>query len=114
MGLLINNEIVNIGLMCAAVPGVGEGPAKVVSVSLPEGTVLALREIAGTRGVSAFVSAAVERYLRDRLTDEYLGAYHREHGPFTPEEMREMHEIWADAERIAEREREEGLWPTEG
>ena len=29
--------------------GVGEGPAKVVSISLPEGTVRALRELAGRR-----------------------------------------------------------------
>lgn len=107
--MLINNEIVNIGLMSDdAVLGVGEGPAKVVSVSLPEGTVLALREVAGTRGVSAFVTAAVERSLRDRLTDEYLDAYQKEHGAFTDEEMREADAIWEAAERKAGRAR--GSW----
>ena len=98
--------------MSDAVPGVGEGPAKVLSVSLPEGTVLALRELAGPRGVSALVHAAVEQYLRDRLTDAYLDAYQEEHGAFTAEERRAAAEVWAAAERMAKRE--QGTWPAAG
>ena len=85
-------------------PGVGEGPAKVVSVSLPEGTVLALRELAGPRGVSALVDAAVEQYLRNRMTAAYLDAYQHEHGAFTAEERRAAADVWADAERMTARE----------
>lgn len=108
--MLVNNLIDNLGGMGdGAIPGIGEGPAKVVSVSLPEGTVLALREMAGARGVSAFVAAAVEQHIRDRRTDDYLAEYQREHGAFTAEERRAAAEVWADAERLAEQE--QGTWP---
>src|SRR5260370_6267245 len=89
-------------------PGVGEGPAKVVSVSLPEGTVRALRELAGRRGLSALVDAAVQEYLRNRLTAAYLEEYQQEHGRFTEEERRAAAEVWADAERRQAR------WPAAG
>jgi hypothetical protein len=94
--------------MESKVPGVGEGPAKVVSVSLPEGTVLALRELAGRRGLSALVDAAVQEYLRNQLTAAYLEAYEREHGQFTEEERRSAAEVWADAER------RQAQWPAAG
>jgi hypothetical protein len=110
--LPFNNLIVNLHGVSDVVPGVGEGPAKVVSVSLPEGTVLALRELAGPRGVSALVDAAVEQYLRNRITDAYLDEYQQEHGAFTAEERRAAAEVWADAERVAERE--QGTWPATG
>jgi hypothetical protein len=80
-------------------PGVGEGPARVVSVSLPEGTVRALRERAGRRGLSALVDTAVQEYLRNQLTAEYLEDYQKEHGRFTEEERHSAAEVWADAER---------------
>jgi hypothetical protein len=96
-------------------PGVGEGPAKVVSVSLPEGTVHALREIAGPRGMSALVDAAVEQYLRNRLTASYLDEHEREHGAFTPEERRTAADVWADAERLAaESQDEQRPWHAAG
>jgi hypothetical protein len=82
-------------------PRVGEGPAKVVRVSLPEGTVQALREIAGARGVSALVDAAVGQYLRNRLTAASLDESEQEHGAFTAEERRAAADVWADAERLA-------------
>ena len=110
--MLFNNLIVNVNGMADAVPGVGEGPAKVVSVSLPEGTVLALRELAGPRGMSALVDAAVEQYLRNRLTAAYLDAYQQENGAFTADERREAAQVWAEAERLAERE--QGPWPAAG
>jgi hypothetical protein len=98
--------------MSDAVPGVGEGPAKVLSVSLPEGTVLALRELAGPRGVSALVDAAVEQYLRNRMTAAYLDEYQKEHGAFTADERRAAADVWAAAEQLAGRE--QGTWSEAG
>jgi hypothetical protein len=89
-------------------PGVGEGPAKVVSVSLPEGTVRALRELAGRRGLSALVDAAVQEYLRNQLTAAYLEKYQQEYGRFTEEERRSAAEVWADAES------RQAQWPATG
>jgi hypothetical protein len=74
-------------------PELGEGPRKVMSVSLPEGTVRALREAAGDRGVSAFVAAAVEEQLRRQAALRYLAEYEREHGAFTADELRQADEI---------------------
>jgi hypothetical protein len=89
-------------------PGVGEGPAKVISISLPEGTLRALRETAGGRGVSALVTVAVEEHLRNRATLEYLSEYEHEHGPFTAEERKAAADVWADAEQ------RESRWPEAG
>jgi len=94
--------------------GVGEGPAKVVSVSLPEGTVLALRELAGPRGLSALVDAAVQQYLRNRLTAIELGDYERQHGAFTQADRQAAADIWADAERITAEAAENKQWPANG
>ncbi|MGW4645717.1 hypothetical protein [Kitasatospora sp. NPDC004289] len=81
-----------------AVPGIGEGAAKVVSISVPEGTLLALREAAGARGLSAFITAAMEQRLRDLATLEYLDRIEAEHGPSTAEELQEAADIWAAAD----------------
>ncbi|GGK59691.1 hypothetical protein Ppa06_26650 [Planomonospora parontospora subsp. parontospora] len=80
-------------------PGIGEGPAKVISVSLPEGTVHALREMVGNRGVSALVAAAVEEHLRNRATASYLDEYEREHGAFSDGERRTALDVWSAAEQ---------------
>lgn len=79
-------------------PGIGEGMAKVLSISLPEGTVRALRETAGARGISALVAVAVEEHLRNRATQAYLAEYEQEHGAFSVEEKRAAADIWAQAE----------------
>ncbi|MFF5126105.1 hypothetical protein ACFY41_04105 [Streptomyces syringium] len=89
-------------------PGIGEGPAKVISVSLPEGTVQALRASAGGRGVSAIVASAVEEHLRNQATLAYLDEYEREYGSFTTEEKQTAADIWARAEE------REGLWREAG
>jgi hypothetical protein len=109
-----NNLIVKVVGMDAPEFGVGEGPAKVVSVSLPEGTVTALRELAGPRGLSAMVDAAVQQYLRNRLTAAELDDYQRQHGAFTPADRQAAADVWADAERIAVRAAETGQWPANG
>jgi hypothetical protein len=98
--------------------GLGEGPAKVVSVSLPEGTVHALREIAGPRGLSALVDAAVQQYVRNRLTAAYLESYQQEQGAFTADERRSAADLWTSAERLAARQElrqpADGPWPATG
>lgn len=101
MTLRFNKWIVKLGTMAAREFTVGEGPAKVVSVSLPEGTVMALRQLAGPRGLSALVDAAVQQYLRNRLTAVELDDYQREHGAFTEAERKAAADVWADAERIS-------------
>ena len=80
-------------------PGIGEGPAKAISVSLPEGTLLALRGVAGRRGVSALIALAVEEHLRNQVTASYLAEYEDEHGAFTEEEKRAATDVWAQAEQ---------------
>lgn len=80
-------------------PGIGEGPATAISASLPQGTVAALRAVAGSRGVSAFITAAVEKRLRDIATEQYLAEYQQEHGAFTEEELRAADAILNQAER---------------
>ena len=109
-----NKVIVKLEGMDADVFGVGEGPAKVVSVSLPAGTVAALREVAGPRGLSALVDMAVQQYLRNRLTAIELDEYQREHGVFTQAERQAAADVWADAERVSEERRGSGQWPANG
>jgi hypothetical protein len=112
--LLSNNLIVKVVGMNEPVFGVGEGPAKVVSVSLPEGTVLALRELAGPRGLSALVDAAVQQFLRNRLTAIEIDNYQRIHGPFTQADQQAAAAVWAAAERLAEGATETEQWPANG
>ncbi|MCM1945183.1 MULTISPECIES: hypothetical protein [Streptomyces] len=51
-------------------PGPGEGPTRPVSVSLHEGTIAALKERTGRRGMSAYIEALVQRQLeRERLRE---------------------------------------------
>lgn len=107
---LFVNRIVNVAHMGAeqAEPGISEGPARAISVSLPEGTVRALREVAGARGVSSLVAAAVEEHLRNQATLAYLAEHEQEHGAFTAEERQETAEVWARAEEREGRWREAG------
>ncbi|MEU5425991.1 hypothetical protein AB0H73_10335 [Streptomyces olivoreticuli] len=89
-------------------PGIGEGPAKAISVSLPEGTVQALRASAGGRGVSAIVATAVEEHLRNQATLAYLDEFEQESGAFTAGEKQAAADIWAQAEE------REGQWREAG
>lgn len=62
-------------------PAPGEGPIRPVSVSLHEGTIAALKERTGKRGMSAYVEALIQRQLeRDRLR-ELIEDAEAEHGP---------------------------------
>lgn len=59
----------------------GEGPVRPVSVSLHEGTIAALKERTGKRGMSAYVEALIQRQLeRDKLR-ELIEEAEAEHGP---------------------------------
>ncbi|RLU99292.1 hypothetical protein CTZ27_15210 [Streptomyces griseocarneus] len=65
-------------------PAPGEGPVRPVSVSLHEGTIAALKERTGKRGMSAYVEALIQRQLeRDRLR-ELIEDAEAEHGPVDP------------------------------
>lgn len=62
-------------------PSPGEGPTRPVSVSLHEGTIAALKQRVGKRGLSAYVEALIQRQLeRDRLR-ELIEDAEAEHGP---------------------------------
>ncbi|WP_405722847.1 hypothetical protein OG607_13290 [Streptomyces sp. NBC_01537] len=62
-------------------PAPGEGPVRPVSVSLHEGTIAALKERTGKRGMSAYLEALIQRQLeRDRLR-ELIEDAEAEHGP---------------------------------
>ena len=69
-----------------------------ISVSLPEGTVRALRSRVGPRGVSALVASAIEQHLRNRATADYLTEYEQRGDAFTADEIDEAEDIWRRAE----------------
>ncbi len=76
---------------------VGAGPSVRVSISIPEGTADAIRDMTGKREFSAFIAEAVERTIRRRLLREDLDRYQEEHGRFTEEEL-----AWAHAALLGE------------
>lgn len=65
----------------------GQGPTTTVSVSLHSGTIGAVRERVGKRGVSSYVEAAVQRQIQRDNLDELIAAAEAEHGPLTPDEV---------------------------
>src|SRR4051794_41120363 len=66
----------------------GTGPATKVSVSLPVGSVQAIRRHVGPREFSAYVAAAVERQIERDLLQEALDRAEAECGPI-PDEIKE-------------------------
>lgn len=85
--------------------GVGEGPATRVSLSLPEGTAEAIRQRAGKREFSAFITAAVERELRGQVLDEYLADYERRKGAISEREQERARDVFDEVFA------EEDQWP---
>ncbi|MFG1810114.1 hypothetical protein [Streptomyces sp. NPDC049040] len=65
-------------------PAPGEGPTRPVSVSLHEGTIAALRERTGKRGMSAYVEALIQRQLERERVRELIEDAEAEHGPVDP------------------------------
>ncbi|MGC0376667.1 hypothetical protein [Streptomyces sp. SAI-229] len=62
----------------------GDGPSNGVSITLTAGTLQAIRERVGKRGVSAYLERAAQRQIeRDRL-DELIASFEEVHGPADP------------------------------
>ncbi|MEU0282181.1 MULTISPECIES: hypothetical protein [unclassified Streptomyces] len=68
----------------ATPPVPGEGPTRPVSVSLHEGTIAALKERTGRRGMSAYVEALIQRQLERERLRELIEDAEAEHGPVDP------------------------------
>jgi hypothetical protein len=82
---------------------IGEGPSVRVSLSLPQGTAAAIRDITGRREFSSYVAEAAEHRLRSELIARDLDEYQREHGEFTDEER-----AWARAALTGEADESSG------
>lgn len=85
--------------------GKDEGPAQKVSVSMPAGRVAAVKARVGSRGFSAYVSAAVERQIQRDLLEELLRAKEAEIGQPPPGIQEWASEIFREAEAMATNER---------
>lgn len=63
----------------------GDGPTNGISVSLTAGTLQAIRERVGKRGVSAYLEKAAQRQIERDNLDELIAEFHKTHGPADPE-----------------------------
>ncbi|MEV1088576.1 hypothetical protein [Streptomyces microflavus] len=59
----------------------GDGPSSGISVSLTAGTLHAIRERVGKRGVSAYLEAAAQRQIERDNLDELLADFEKANGP---------------------------------
>ncbi|MFI2509426.1 hypothetical protein [Streptomyces sp. NPDC018972] len=62
----------------------GDGPSSGVSVTLTAGTLQAIRERVGKRGVSAYLERAAQRQIERDQLDELIAAFEEVHGPADP------------------------------
>jgi hypothetical protein len=60
---------------------VGQGATRPVTVTLTEGTLAAVRQVAGPRGTSALVEQALQRELRRLALQRLVDDYEAENGP---------------------------------
>ena len=63
----------------------GDGPSSGISVSLTAGTLHAIRERVGKRGVSAYLERAAQRQIERDNLDELIAGFEEVHGPADPE-----------------------------
>ncbi|MER6109067.1 hypothetical protein [Streptomyces hirsutus] len=63
----------------------GDGPSSGISVTLTAGTLRAIRERVGQRGVSAYLERAAQRQIERDQLDELIAAFEEVHGPADPE-----------------------------
>ncbi|MEV7386501.1 hypothetical protein [Streptomyces sp. NPDC091215] len=63
----------------------GDGPTSGISVTLTAGTLRAIRERVGKRGVSAYLEKAAHRQIERDDLDELIADLDRTHGPADPE-----------------------------
>lgn len=62
----------------------GVGPSSGISVSLTAGTLQAIRERVGKRGVSAYLEMAAQRQIERDGLDELLADFEAANGPADP------------------------------
>ncbi|WP_406421416.1 hypothetical protein OH809_18275 [Streptomyces sp. NBC_00873] len=62
----------------------GDGPSSGISVSLTAGTLHAIRERVGKRGVSAYLEMAAQRQIERDNLDELLADFEKVNGPTDP------------------------------
>ncbi|MCY0936108.1 hypothetical protein [Streptomyces sp. H34-S4] len=62
----------------------GDGPSSGISVSLTAGTLQAIRERVGKRGVSAYLERAAQRQIERDHLDELIAEFDRVNGPADP------------------------------
>ncbi|MEW2449246.1 hypothetical protein AB0896_17010 [Streptomyces parvulus] len=63
----------------------GDGPTSRISVTLTTGTLQAIRERVGKRGVSAYLEKAAQRQIERDDLDELIADFDQVHGPAAPE-----------------------------
>ncbi|GAA3423112.1 hypothetical protein ACWDTT_01930 [Streptosporangium sandarakinum] len=63
----------------------GDGPTNGISVTLTAGTLQAIRDRVGKRGVSAYLEKAAQRQIERDNLDELIADFERTHGPADPE-----------------------------
>ncbi|GGT10151.1 hypothetical protein [Streptomyces chromofuscus] len=63
----------------------GDGPTSGISVSLTAGTLQAIRDRVGKRGVSAYLEKAAQRQIERDDLDELIADFDKTHGPADPE-----------------------------
>lgn len=62
----------------------GDGPSSGISVTLTAGTLHAIRERVGKRGVSAYLEMAAQRQIERDNLDELLADFEKANGPADP------------------------------
>lgn len=62
----------------------GDGPSSGISVSLAAGTLQAIRERVGKRGVSAYLEKAAQRQIERDNLDELIADFDKTNGPADP------------------------------
>jgi hypothetical protein len=62
----------------------GDGPASGISVTLTAGTLQAIRERVGKRGVSAYLERAAQRQIERDNLDELIADFDKVHGSAEP------------------------------
>ncbi|MFD5427569.1 hypothetical protein [Streptomyces sp. NPDC127084] len=63
----------------------GDGPSSGISVSLTAGTLQAIRERVGKRGVSAYLEQAAQRQIERDNLDELIADFDSVNGPADPD-----------------------------
>lgn len=63
----------------------GDGPSSGISVTLAAGTLQAIRERVGKRGVSAYLERAAQRQIERDDLGELIAEFDKVHGPADPE-----------------------------